>query len=70
MGNKKNAVWIVEIFTNEEKHTLLKEYAFSTVVEIVYVLDVKPTTISNFYHNLIKPRGILHNVNILYQKKI
>ena len=69
MRNKKSDVWIVEIFTNEEKHTLLKEYAFSTVAEIAYVLDVKPTTISNFYHNLIKPRGILHNVNI-YQKKI
>ena len=69
MGNKKNAVWIVEIFTNEEKHTLLKEYAFSIVAKIAYELDVKPTTISNFYHNLIKPRGILHNVNI-YQKKI
>ena len=36
MGNKKNAVWIVEIFTNEEKHTLLKEYAFSTAAKIAY----------------------------------
>ena len=69
MGNKKSAVWIVEIFTNDTKQCLLKEYAFATVVEIAYVLDLKPSTVSNFYHKLIKPRGILHNVNI-YQKKI
>ena len=69
MGNKKSAVWVLQIYTDPQKHTLLKEYAFTTINEIAYVFDMKPSTISDFYHGLIKPRGTLHCVSI-YQKKI
>lgn len=69
MGNKKNSVWVVQLFTTKEKHELLKTYEFATVREIAYVLNVKPSTVSNFYHQLIRPRDVLNCVNI-YQKQI
>lgn len=69
MGNKKASVWVVELFTNKAKTQMLKVYEFSTVKEIAYVLNMKPTTVSNFYHQLIHPRGNLEYVTI-YQKKI
>ena len=39
---------------------------FRSVKDISYVLDVEPQVISNFFHGLIKPRGILKNC-VLYQ---
>ena len=68
MGNKKNSVWVVELYTSKEKDELVKVYEFTTIRQVAYVLDMKPSTISNFYHSLIAPRGNLNYVNI-YQKK-
>jgi hypothetical protein len=67
MGNKKNSIWVVELFTNVDKSHILKVYEFSTIKEIAYVLNVEPTTVSNYYHKLIKPRGLLKFVNIYQQ---
>ena len=67
MGNKKNSIWILELFTSKDKSQLLKVYEFVTIKDIAYVLNMAPTTISNFYHKLIKPRGNLHYVNIYQQ---
>ena len=51
------------------KDQILKVYEFSTIKEIAYVLSMKPTTISNFYHSLILPRDALKYVNI-FQREI
>ena len=51
------------------KKALVKVYEFTTIRQVAYVLDMKPSTVSNFYHSLIAPRGNLNFVNI-YQKKI
>ena len=69
MGKKKNIMWIVELFSSQSKKELLKIYEFSTIKQVAYVLNMEPSTISNFYHRLIAPRGNLKYVNI-YQKKI
>ena len=69
MGNKKNSVWVVELYTSKDKDELLKVYEFTTIRQVAFVLDMKPSTISNFYHRLIAPRGNLQFVN-LYQKNI
>ena len=69
MGNKKNSVWVMELYTNKEKDELVKVYEFTTIRQVAYVLDMKPSTVSNFYHSLIAPRGNLKFVNI-YQKKM
>ena len=69
MGNKKNCVWILELYVDREKVQLLKVYEFNTMRDVEYVLNVSPITISNFYHNLINARGNLENINI-YLKTI
>ena len=69
MGNKKNCVWILELFANKDKTELLKVYELQTMRDVGYVLDMRPTTVSNFYHNLIHARGNLNYVTN-YQTKI
>ena len=69
MGNKKNSIWVVEVFTDVIKDELLKVYEFSTMAEIAYVLDMKPSTVINYFHGLIKPRGNLLYINI-YRRPI
>ena len=69
MGNKKNCVWILELFANKDKTELLKVYELQTMRDVGYVLDMRPTTVSNYYHSLINARGNLNYVTI-YQKKI
>ena len=64
MGNKKELIWYLTIFYNEEKSEVFKTFKFNTIKEISYILDMKPQVISNFYHKLIKPRGVLKYCNI------
>ena len=68
MGNKRNCVWILELYVDREKVQLLKVYEFNTMRDVGYVLNMTPSTVSNFYHNLINARGNLEYINI-YQKK-
>ena len=69
MGNKRGMICVMELYANTNKSVLLKVYEFCTITEIAYVLDMKPSTVSNFYHKLIKAKDKLRYVNI-YQKKI
>jgi hypothetical protein len=62
-------IWIIELFSDKDKSDLLKVYHFNSVKDISYVLNMESTTIFNFYHKLIKPRGNLEYVN-MYRKKI
>tara|TARA_R110002051_G_scaffold274670_1_gene335374 strand:+ start:56 stop:259 length:204 start_codon:yes stop_codon:yes gene_type:complete len=62
---KKN-YWVLYLFENEKKGDLLKIMEFKTIKEISYVLDVHHCVISNWFHGLIHPRGILKNC-VLYQ---
>ena len=62
----KRSSWILYLFEDEEKSELFKIMEFKSVKEIAYVLDMKREVISNFFHGLILPRGILKNC-VLYQ---
>ena len=62
----KNSGWVVYLFTSNEKKEIFKIMEFKTIKEISYCLNIDAQTISNYYHKLIKPRGILNNL-ILYQ---
>tara|TARA_R100000900_G_scaffold143277_1_gene125930 strand:+ start:606 stop:812 length:207 start_codon:yes stop_codon:yes gene_type:complete len=62
----KKRNWILWLFEDNDKIDLLKIMEFKTIREIAFVLDLEPQLISNWYHGLINPRGILNNC-VLYQ---
>ena len=62
----KNAGWVVYLFYSEEKKEIFKIMEFKTIKDIGYVFNVDPQVISNFFHGLIRARGILKNI-VLYQ---
>lgn len=62
---KKNS-WLVHLYEDTTKTNLLKVMEFQTIKDISYVLNIPSQTISNYFHGLIKPRGIL-NYCIVYQ---
>ena len=47
------------VFLNKERTELFKVMDFNTIKDVAYVLGERPQTISNYYHNLIKERGLL-----------
>ena len=46
--------------------TKLDNNIFNTIKDVSYVLGMNSQTISNFFHGLIKPRGVLKYC-VLYQ---
>ena len=62
---KKNN-WILYLFENDEKRELLKIMEFKTIKDVSFFLDVDAPIISNWFHGLINPRGILKNC-VLHQ---
>lgn len=62
---KKNS-WILHLYTDEKKEELVKVMEFQTIKDISYVLGVDSQIISNYFHGLIKPRGVLKYC-VLYQ---
>ena len=62
----KKRNWVLWLFESEDKKELLKIMEFKTIRDIAYVLDLEPQLISNWFHGLINPRGILKSC-VLYQ---
>ena len=62
---KKNN-WILYLFEDEGKSEIFKIMEFKTIKDIAFVLNVEAPIISNWFHGLILPRGILKNC-VLHQ---
>lgn len=62
---KKNS-WILHLYKDKEHTDLIKVMEFDTIKKISYVLQIDSQVISNYFHGLIKPRGILEFC-VLYQ---
>ena len=62
----KKRNWVLWLFEDDNKKELLKIMEFKTIRDIGFVLDIEPQLISNWFHGLINPRGILKNCD-LYQ---
>ena len=62
---KKNN-WILYLFENDEKRELFKIMEFKTIKDVAFVLNMDAPVISNWFHGLINPRGILKNC-VLHQ---
>ena len=60
---KKNG-WVLYLFEDEEKSQLFKIMEFKTIRELSIVLDIPSTIISNWFHELILPRGILKRCSL------
>ena len=65
---KKNN-WILYLFESSEKKDLLKIMEFKTIKDVSFVLGVDASIISNWFHGLIHPRGILKNC-VLHQSVV
>lgn len=65
---KKNN-WILYLFENDEKKDLVNIMQFKTIKDISFVLDMDASVISNWFHCLINPRGVLKNC-VLYQSVV
>jgi hypothetical protein len=59
--------WILLLFEDKENKILFKTFSFSTIKELSLVLNEKEQTCSNYYHGLIKPRGVFEYCKI-YQE--
>jgi hypothetical protein len=64
MGNKKNLIWYLTLFTDDKKTEVFKVIPCNSIKEMGYFLDMPPQVISNYYHKQIKPRGVLKYCNI------
>ena len=62
----KNIKWLLFIHTDINKTDLFKVYEFNSIKQMSYILGIEPQIISNYYHNLIKDRGVLKYC-IIYQ---
>ena len=57
----KRSGWVLYLFEDKDKIQIFKIMEFKTIKELAYVLDTQPSIISNWFHGLINPRGILNN---------
>ena len=55
----KRNFWYLYLFEDEDRKEIFKIMKFNTISEMSEVLSVKPNILSNYFHGLIKPRGIL-----------
>jgi|TARA_R110000824_G_scaffold54360_1_gene150046 hypothetical protein len=57
----KRSGWVLYLFEDDNKKEIFKIMEFKTIKELSYVIKTDPSIISNWYHGLINPRGILKN---------
>ena len=57
--------WLLYLYKDSEKTDLFKILKFDSIKDMSYVIDIPSRIIHNYYHNLIKPRGVLNYCEIL-----
>ena len=62
--------WVLLIFEDKENKYLFKTYRFQTIKELSLVLNEKEQTCSNYYHGLIKPRGVFEYSRIYQETQL
>jgi len=65
----RNIIWYLFVFIDKDKTDLYKVMKFDKIKDLAYVVGLEHTIVSNYFHNLIKPRGLLEYCYI-YQTKI
>jgi hypothetical protein len=57
----KRSGWVLYLFEDDNKKEIFKIMEFNTIKDLSYVIKTPAAIISNWYHGLINPRGILKN---------
>ena len=52
-------MWQLTVYADEGQTEIAATWRFARMKDAAAVLDVKPSALSNYYHQLIRPRGIL-----------
>ena len=60
----KKSGWVLYLFEDEDKNQLFKIMEFKTIRQLSYVIDLPSTIVSNWFHGLINPRGILKRCSL------
>jgi len=61
----KRSGWVLYLFEDDNKKEIFKIMEFKTIKELSYVIKVEPSIISNWFHGLINPRGILNSCTLV-----
>ena len=61
----KKSGWVLYLFEDEEKNQLFKIMEFKTIRQLSYVMNLPSTIVSNWFHGLINPRGILKRCSLI-----
>ena len=56
---KRDYRWFLFVFLDTDKKELYKIIDCDTIKQVSYLVDLKPQVVSNYYHGLIKERGLL-----------
>lgn len=65
----RNIIWYLFVFKDKEKTELYKIMKFDKIKDLAYIVGLNHSIVSNYFHGLIKPRGLL-NYCFIYQTKI
>ena len=47
------------LYSNKDKSHIARTYSYNTIREVASTLSLSPSIVSNTYHKLIHPRGVL-----------
>lgn len=61
---RTNNRWILEIYLDKSKTTIINILIFNNLREIAYCLNKNIYDISNFYHNITKPKSLFLFINL------
>tara|TARA_Y100000310_G_C20455022_1_gene702621 strand:+ start:426 stop:635 length:210 start_codon:yes stop_codon:yes gene_type:complete len=65
---RKNTSWIMILFMDKQKKEIFKVLEFNTLKEIAYVMNKNIYDVTNFYHEITKPKKLFNYINI-YQSE-
>jgi len=57
-------MWLLIVYYTPEKKSILKFMELNTIREVAYLIDMIPSHVSNTYHRLINPRGLMRYCNL------
>ena len=57
-------MWQLTLFADREQSEVAATWRFARMKDAAAVLQVKPSRLSNTYHQLIRPRGVLEYCTI------